>query len=152
MQEKYHIFHTVFSVYGKENLFKEEDLNFIFLGLKQLFLQLGGQPIAIGGHIDHIHLLFKVNDAYDSPSLIVQLMNKSKDWINENFDFKNQFCWQQGQIGFSIPPALMDDFRMFVEHQEFVHKVSTFKEEMKDMLSILCFPFDNDSTFEFYDQ
>lgn len=152
MQEKFHIFHSVFSVNGKDNMFKNDDLIFVFTGLKQLFIQIGGNPIAIGGSNDHVHILFKVKDAYEPPKLILQLMEKSMVWINENFEFNNQFCWQRGQIGFSLPPALLDDFKMFVECQEIVHSVASFKDEMKDMLSILCFPIDNDSTFEFYDQ
>ena len=145
------IFHSIVGIKGQHNEFKEEDRHFIFWGLKEIFIKMGGNPIDIGGHKDHIHILHKVHNPLDIPHIMIKFLNESVKWLNDNFEFQNQFTWHKGQVGLFVPDEIIAEFILFIENQHKIHSMTSFREELKDIFEIWSMPNSDDIIQEYFE-
>ncbi len=88
-----------------------------------------GSPIAINGMDDHIHALFSLK-ADISVSKASQLIkgNASK-WLNETFDWRERFHWQEGYGAFSVGLSSVERAKFYIQRQKEHHRKITAREE-----------------------
>ena len=103
---------------------------------EELFSYLGGicknlecNPLIVGGHQDHIHILCLLSRKIALMKLIEELKTHSSKWIKTKGQQYQKFYWQNGYGGFSIHPAQIDVVKGYISTQNEHHKKKSFKDE-----------------------
>lgn len=102
----------------------------------ELFNYLGGicrnkecNPVIVGGHNDHIHILCLLSRKVALMDLIEALKTHTSKWIKTKGKDYEKFYWQRGYGAFSVHYTLTDVVKHSIESQEKHHKNKSFKEE-----------------------
>ncbi len=109
---------------------------------EQLYSYLGGicknlecNPIIIGGHKDHIHILCLLSRKIALMKLIEELKSHSSKWIKtKNMTYQN-FYWQRGYGGFSVNPTEIGIVEKYILEQDIHHSKKTFQDEYRAFLN-----------------
>lgn len=107
----------------------------------ELYKYLGGicknnecNPIIVGGHYDHIHILCLLSQKIALMRLIEEIKSHSSKWIKTKGVNYANFYWQNGYGSFSVNPAEIDVVRKYILHQGEHHKKVAFQEEYRAFL------------------
>ena len=108
---------------------------------EELFRYLGGicknlecNPIIVGGHRDHIHILCLLSRKIALMKLIEEVKSHSSKWIKTKGNSYQKFYWQNGYGGFSVAPNQLEFVNKYILNQKEHHKNKTFKEEYIELL------------------
>jgi REP element-mobilizing transposase RayT len=95
---------------------------------------LGGTVVAIGGMPDHAHLVARLPTNMCVADFVRKVKTNSSKWINErSTDVK--FAWQRGYGAFSISQSVVSSVAQYVRNQERHHRLRSFEEELKMLLT-----------------
>jgi len=111
---------------------------FIDIAIKnRLWDYLGGickglecNPVQVGGHNDHIHILCILSRKITQAKLIEEIKKTSSKWIKTIAPCYSKFYWQDGYGIFSVNPSEIDIVVKYIKDQEEHHRERTFKEEL----------------------
>jgi putative transposase len=102
----------------------------------RLFDYLGGickmldcNPIQIGGHKDHVHILCLLSRKVPQMQLVEEVKKSSSKWIKEIFPEKKDFYWQNGYGIFSVNPTEISTVTTYICNQAEHHQTKTFQQE-----------------------
>jgi putative transposase len=108
----------------------------------ELFQYLGGicknlecNPLRVGGHKDHVHILCLLSRKIALMKLVEELKSHSSKWIKSKGELFHNFYWQRGYGGFSVNPSETHVVEEYILRQEEHHKTRTFQEEYRDFLN-----------------
>ena len=93
----------------------------------------GGQPEAIGGVADHVHLLVGLRATHCVADVMRELKKASSVWIRDEM-IVDDFSWQEGYSAFTVSATSCPGVKKYIAHQEEHHRTRTFKEELISML------------------
>ncbi len=79
-------------------------------------------PIQIGGHRDHVHILCLLSKKITQVKLIEEIKKQSSKWIKTNGDQYAKFYWQDGYGIFSVNPSEITTVITYIKNQEEHHK------------------------------
>jgi len=109
---------------------------------EELFSYLGGicknlecNPLIVGGHKDHVHILCLLSRKIALMKLIEELKTHSSKWIKTKGQQYHKFYWQNGYGGFSINPAQTHVVKDYISTQDEHHKKLSFKDEYRAFLT-----------------
>jgi putative transposase len=108
-------------------------------------------PLAINGHLDHVHLLYEMNTTLSVADQLGKLKSNSSKWVNDLKFLKKDFQWQQGYAAFTISKRERDKVIKYINNQESHHKEVAFKDEYLNLLKEHDIIFDERYLFEFRD-
>jgi putative transposase len=108
---------------------------------EELHKYLGGtcrelkcQPITVGGHVDHVHILCRLSPGITVSKLLEIIKSHSSKWVKERFPGMSNFYWQNGYGAFSLREEGVEALRHYIANQEQHHKKKSFQEEFLEML------------------
>jgi len=108
---------------------------------EELFSYIGGicknlecNPIKVGGHLDHVHILCLLSRKIALMKLIEEVKTHLSKWIKTKGRQYQTFYWQNGYGGFSIHESLVDIVKTYILNQEEHHKKNSFKDEYRTFL------------------
>lgn len=108
---------------------------------EELFSYLGGicknlecNPLIVGGHKDHVHILCLLSRKIALMKLIEELKTHSSKWIKTKGQSYQKFYWQNGYGGFSIHLGQVDVLKDYISTQEEHHKELSFQDEYRVLL------------------
>jgi putative transposase len=107
----------------------------------RLFDFLGGicrehecNPIRVGGHSDHVHILCLLSRKISLAKLLEEVKKISSLWI-KTVDYRYaKFYWQDGYGAFSVNPKGVEIVTKYITNQEKHHTRVTFKDEFRGFL------------------
>jgi len=108
---------------------------------KELFRYLGGicknlecNPIIVGGHKNHVHILCLLSRKIALMKLVEEVKSHSSKWIKTKGPRYQKFYWQNGYGGFSIHETQTPVVKKYIATQDEHHKKKSFQEEYRDFL------------------
>ncbi|MFT5490268.1 MAG: putative transposase [Limisphaerales bacterium] len=129
------VIHTIFSTKNREPWLRDPNLR------KETFAFLGGtaktlncQPIKIGGHIDHVHLLTTLSRTITIADFFKETKRISSNWAQERDSALADFHWQAGYGAFSVSESNTDKVIHYIENQDEHHKHISFQDEYRQFL------------------
>jgi putative transposase len=130
------ILHTVFSTKERFPFFQ----NSIFRAEAHAYMggclrALDCVPLQIGGVSDHVHLLSTLPRTLTIADFIKETKRVSTNWIHEHGAEWTKFHWQAGYGVFSVSESQMPAVVCYIENQEEHHRVMTFQDEYRAMLT-----------------
>ncbi|WCL81309.1 IS200/IS605 family transposase [Saprospira sp. CCB-QB6] len=99
--------------------------------IKTICADLDSPLIAIGGNVDHIHLLCSLSKSITLSSLIKTIKSKSSHWIKRQDQSFQNFYWQRGYAAFSVSPYNYQKLILYIKNQKEHHKDYSLQEELK---------------------
>ena len=121
--------HITFSTKGREHLIDKDISTELFAYIGGICKKLECNPVKIGGHLDHVHILCTLSKKIALVTLIEKVKSNSSKWIKTKGKKYERFYWQKGYGAFSVNPAEVDVVVRYIENQEEHHRKKTFQEE-----------------------
>lgn len=87
------------------------------------------EPVQIGGHNDHVHILCLLSKKIAQVKLVEEVKKSSSKWIKTIDSKYDKFYWQDGYGIFSVNPSEVNVVIEYIKNQEEHHKKRTFQEE-----------------------
>ena len=116
---------------------------------KELFEYIGGvckglecNPVRVGGHKDHIHILCTLSKKISQMKLLEEVKKQSSKWIKSKGKQYHDFYWQDGYGIFSVNPSETDVVTQYIDNQDKHHTEKSFKDELRSFLRKYNIDFD----------
>ena len=134
--------HLTFSTKGRYPFINEPIKEELFSYLGGICKKLECNPILVGGHSDHIHILCLLSRKIALMDLIEKLKTNSSKWIKTKGSFYEKFYWQRGYAGFSVNEKQLDRVKHYIANQDKHHKTIPFEDEYLSFLREYNIDFD----------
>ena len=126
--------HVVFSTKDRIPFMTKDIRKQLFPYLGGIVRGLGGAIIAIGGMPDHAHLVARLQTSVCVADFVGKVKANSSRWMNER-STDAKFGWQRGYGAFSISQSVVSSVAQYVRNQERHHRLRSFEDELKMLLS-----------------
>jgi REP element-mobilizing transposase RayT len=126
--------HIVFSTKNRKQLISppfEDELHSYLGGICK---NMECQPIKIGGHTDHVHILCMLSKKIALMKLLEEVKSHSSKWMKTKDVSLKKFYWQDGYGAFSVNPSEVDKVTAYITNQHEHHKKKTFQDEYRAFL------------------
>lgn len=121
--------HITFSTKARKVFIQPEIEQELFKYLGGICKNLGCNPLLVGGHNEHVHILCLLSQKIALMKLIEEVKSHSSKWIKTKGEKWKDFYWQNGYGAFSVNPAEIDVVKKYIANQKEHHKKRTFKDE-----------------------
>ena len=95
-----------------------------------ILTNIGCDPIAVGGHIDHVHILCNLSKTISLSKAMELTKSNSSRWIKTQDDKYKYFGWQNGYGAFSVDKRQLAKVKSYILDQGRVHSNLSFQNEM----------------------
>jgi putative transposase len=126
--------HVVFSTKNRIPVMTKRLRHRVFPYIGRVVKGLGGTVIAIGGTPDHAHLVARLPINMCVADFVQNVKANSAKWVNEQ-STDLEFAWQRGYGAFSISQSVVSSVAQYVRNQERHHRLRSFEEELKMLLT-----------------
>ena len=118
--------HIVFHTKSIGIIMRDEDLERVFQYIGGIIRDEGAIPFAVGGVMDHIHILTTLPKMAAISDFVRAIKAKSSKWL-KTVDACHEFLqWQEGYGALSVSPSLMERTKKYIFTQAEHHKTKTY--------------------------
>lgn len=128
------LLHIVITTREQKDLIPKEHEKAILNHISQIFGRHQTHVLAIGAHLNHIHIVCNLSKVIALAYLIREAKSGSERWIIKEFQDLKDFKWQDGYAAFSLNPTEVDPLIEIVNNQHEYHKGYSFEEEYHTLL------------------
>ena len=121
--------HIIFSTKNRQNLIDDRIENSLYEYLGGICKGLECNPVKVGGHKNHVHLLCLLSRRVAQMKLLEEIKKQSSKWIKTKGQAYSNFYWQDGYGIFSINPTETDKVIDYIQLQQEHHKHKSFQDE-----------------------
>jgi putative transposase len=139
--------HLVFAVKHRESLITPEVESRLYPYITGVVNKRKHALIAIGGTMDHIHILARLHPAQSISDLVRDIKTNSSHMINEAHLTPHRFAWQTAYGAFTNSKSQVPRVKRYILNQKEHHRQKTFKEEMMHILEELGIPHSDEYGF-----
>ena len=104
-------YHIVWSTKNRVPSIRFEFNERLFSYIAKLILNKGLHPIAVGGFVDHIHILVQSIPKYSISDIVCYLKSNSSKFIREKLN--PDFAWQSGYSVFTVDVKSLSRIKCF---------------------------------------
>ena len=126
--------HITFSTKNRHNLITETIQESLFSYIGGICKGMECNPIRVGGHKNHIHVLCLLSKKVTQIKLLEEVKKRSSKWIKKQNDSFRNFYWQDGYGIFSVNPSEIDEVIAYINNQKEHHKKVSFEDEFRAFL------------------
>jgi len=125
--------HITFSTKNRDELIDDRIKDSLFEYIGGICKKLECNPLKVGGHRDHIHILCLLSRKIAQMTLLEEVKRQSSKWIKTKGEEYKNFYWQNGYGIFSVNPAQTDVVVKYIANQQ-DHQKKTFQIEFRAFL------------------
>ena len=130
----YNFIHITFSTKNHQPLITNVIKNELHNYIGGICKHLECNPLRVGGHVDHIHVLCLLSKKIALIKLIEEIKKNSSKWIKTKGNNFSSFYWQDGYGAFSVSPAQTEVVVDYINNQVNHHNKLTFQDEFRAFL------------------
>lgn len=123
--------HLIFSTKNRQPLIQKPYDNDLYNYIGGICRDMECNPIRVGGHSDHVHILCMLSKKIALVDLIKGIKTRSSKWMKTHHE---QFYWQEGYGAFSVNPTQTDMVVAYINSQAEHHSKTTFQDEYRGFL------------------
>ena len=140
--------HIVFSTKNRYPFLQDKEIRIkLFSYIYGLSKSQGLIPIRVGGWLDHVHILIRLNKK-DLPEAVKYIKRESSRWLHKTSLFLSKFKWQKGYAVFSVSESMIPVVCDYIEKQEEHHRKMSFREEYLLFLKKNNIEYDKEYVFD----
>jgi REP element-mobilizing transposase RayT len=121
--------HCVFSTKQRTQLIREPESLWAYI--RGIARNLGFDILAIGGAVDHVHVLLALPANRNLAEIMRDIKANSSRHLR---DSGVRFAWQDGYAGISVSPSQIGAVKRYIANQERHHRKQGFDEELVMLL------------------
>ena len=125
------LIHLVFSTKSREEFLDEDIQAEMFSYLTGTLRGEGHTPISVGGHVDHVHMLFGLSRIQSIAKIVEKLKGSSSVWMKTKGNKFETFHWQNGYGAFGISPKEIDAVDRYIRNQKEHHDKESYQDEYR---------------------
>ncbi|MDR6966317.1 REP element-mobilizing transposase RayT [Flavobacterium arsenatis] len=125
----YNYIHLVFSTKNREHSIHPDIEQKLYEYMGGICKNLESTAIQIGGHTDHIHILFLLSKKITLIKFVEEVKKSSSKWIKTQGSQYANFYWQGGYGAFSVNPKQIEIVKQYILNQKEHHSKKTFQQE-----------------------
>jgi len=126
--------HIIYSTKNRQTFIDKEIQSELYAYIGGICKNLESNPIIVGGHKDHIHILCLLSRKIALMKLLEETKSHSSKWIKTKGKRYADFYWQNGYGAFSVNPTEIEVVKNYIVNQEKHHAKKTFQEEYRMFL------------------
>ena len=126
--------HITFSTKDRQHLIDKNIKESLFQYLGGICKGLECNPVQVGGHTDHVHILCLLSRKIAQMDLLEELKKQSSKWIKTQGNQYSNFYWQEGYGIFSVNSTQVNVVVDYIRNQEEHHKTFSFQDELRAFL------------------
>ncbi len=126
--------HITFSTKNRRDLIDENISSSLFEYLGGTCKRFECNPVQVGGHSNHVHILCLLSKKIAQMKLLEELKKSSSKWIKTKGDNYSDFYWQDGYGIFSVNPSEIEVVVQYIKNQKEHHKKISFEDELRAFL------------------
>lgn len=134
--------HVVFSTKNRGKDLTSEVRKELYLYLADVAHNKGARLIAVGGGLDHVHLLLELKPTSAPADVVRMLKTNSSRWLR--YLRLSHFSWQNGYAAFSVSKSMQSQVTAYIQGQEQHHKRVDFESEYVSLLKKNEIEFENE--------
>ena len=92
---------------------------------------LRAEVLAIGGVVDHVHILVQLPPTIAVATLVKQLKGSSSHLVGTKYRTTHFFKWQGAYAASSVSPIEIPRVRKYIENQEQHHRDNTLESDLE---------------------
>lgn len=123
--------HLIFSTKNRQPLIQSAYESDLYNYIGGICRDMESNPIRIGGHVDHVHILCMLSKKVALSDLVKGIKTRSSKWMKIHSE---QFYWQEGYGAFSVNPTETDKVVDYIRNQAEHHSKKTFQDEYRAFL------------------
>jgi len=123
--------HIVFSTKHRAHLIDKQIENKLYAYLGGICKGLECNPVQVGGHRNHVHILCLLSKKIAQMKLLEEVKKQSSKWMKTNGPEYTDFYWQDGYAIFSVNPSEINVVVNYIKNQEEHHKNRIFQDEVR---------------------
>jgi len=126
--------HLVFSTRHREPWLGIDIQDRLFAYLAGAMSDQGCPALKVGGHFDHVHVLFRLGRTLAASDVVGSIKGESSKWMKRAFPGMAGFAWQAGYGLFSVSASQVDEVIDYIDRQAEHHRKLGFQEEYRKLL------------------
>jgi putative transposase len=128
------LIHVVFSTSGRAPLLKDAIRLDVHAYLGGILRELDAVPVAIGGTVDHVHLLTRLPANLALADCMRIVKTNSSRWVGERWPQERKFAWQGGYGAFSVSESRRAAVIRYIRDHAQHHQRISFQDEFLTLL------------------
>jgi REP element-mobilizing transposase RayT len=132
--------HITFSTNNREALITNRVAEELYPFISSHLDNLRCFSLAIGGHIDHIHILCSLYRTITMAKLVEEIKVSSSKFVKNRFN-KPYFYWQKGYSVFSVSETNKEKVVSYIKNQRLHHADKDYIEELQKILKENSIPY-----------
>ena len=129
------LYQIVFSTKDAKNVLVDEHHEKLFRYIWGILKNKKCILYRINGVENHLHIATHIHPTVALSSLIKDIKTASSIWIKEQYLFPDFTSWQKGYGAFTYSIKEKERLINYIQNQQEHHKVLTFREEYKKLLT-----------------
>ncbi len=126
--------HAVWATKSRRKLLTKEIRPTVFKHIHQNALKKEIFIDCVGGHIQHVHCLFRLKSNQTIENVMRLLKGESSFWINKQKLTKSKFGWKDKYYAVSVSESHVERGRKYILNQEAHHSKRTFQQEYEEFI------------------
>lgn len=124
--------HVVFSTKNRAKDLNGPSREEVWNYLENVALNIDCKALAVGGGLDHVHILLRHSASASLADIVKKLKSNSSRWMRERHS--PRFGWQNGYAAFSVSQSRAAEVAAYIYGQEAHHKRVDFEDEYVSLL------------------
>lgn len=121
--------HVIFSTKNRAPLIDDELEPNLHAYIGGIIRELDAKALAIGGTVDHVHMLIRLPPKLSASELMRVVKTNSSRWVHESGTTRTSFAWQTGYGVFSVSESNREAVIRYIAGQKEHHRSMSFEEE-----------------------
>lgn len=134
--------HVVFSTKNRGKDLTSDVRKELYLYLADVAHNKKARLLAVGGGLDHAHLLLELQPTAAPADVIRAIKTNSSRWLRSTK--ARHFAWQNGYAAFSVSKSMQSQVTAYIQGQEQHHKRVDFESEYVSLLKKNEIEFENE--------
>lgn len=126
--------HVVFSTKANQPFLASHNESTVLSYLAGCLKNMNCHCIAVGGHSEHIHILYRKPSDLLTRSIVKDLKHQSAQWLKQYNFVDHEFHWQNGYSAFSISYWDLEKLTAYIQNQSDHHREITWDQEYRQLL------------------
>jgi putative transposase len=114
----------------------------LFAYLAAILNDEGHLAVKVGGHVDHVHMLFGLSRTKSIANTIETVKTSTSKWIKTKGLAYQGFAWQHGYGIFGVSESNVDAAVRYIANQDVHHEKHSFQEEYRALMRKHGIPID----------
>ena len=115
------LYHVVFGTKNRRASIDDDLRSRLHSYVGGVVREMQGNPLAINGITDHVHLLFSLPPSMSVAAALRVIKTNSSKWVHETHPHKS-FAWQSGYAAFTVSQSKRETVARYILRQEEHHR------------------------------